>query len=393
MRRLALGIGLLLAAPGAGRAQAELPARGAETATGVLFEELGVRLAQPQLAVRADGALALVCVGEGGAILAATRAPDGEWSTPCLVAREPDLAAGMHRGPRIAWAGETLVVSTICARFDRKARKVVGSGNLSVRRSRDGGRSWSEPLRVNAADGSAAEGLHALAARGERVVLAWLDPRGGEKGARLFAAESSDGGAHFGPDRAVYDSPSGSICECCHPSLALGPEGVCVVMWRNLLDGRRDLYAGSLAPGARALEDVRALGTGHWALAACPMDGGDLALADDGRALAVWRRANEVFYSLGDAHEARLGPGRNPVVARAGTNALAVWEDGGRLWFVRVSLTENRGTSAPRELGEGAFACAAALSDGVFLVAAQRPEVREGGERAGLACFELRSID
>ena len=83
------------------------------------------------------------------------------------------------------------------------------------------------------------------------VAIVWLDDRGG-KGKRLYGAFSDDAGVTWSRNAMLYQSPSGSICECCHPSLASLGHGDFEVMWRNSLNGNRDLYAMRLSGGAPA---------------------------------------------------------------------------------------------------------------------------------------------
>ncbi|MBI5851275.1 MAG: exo-alpha-sialidase [Planctomycetes bacterium] len=351
----------------------------------VLFEGLGAALEQPQLAVRDDGALALVFVQDRRTIRIAVRPSGGDWGEPRKVCDAPDVAVGMRRGPRVAWSGDVLVVSMIESRFDAKARKALGSGNLLVRRSADGGRRWSKPVRVNGEDGSAREGLHALAARGEHVALIWLDPRGDTPGTRLFAAWSSDAGRSFGADAAVHESPSGSICPCCHPSLCLDRDGRAVALWRDAIEGDRDMFAGVLDPAGERITDPAPVGEGHWKLDACPMDGGGLALDSDDRLMSVWRRDDSVYWSLGRGNERRLGRGSNPSVAVSGATALAVWQRDESLVASRLPLDGASTAPEVRVLGAGGYASIAASSGGRFVVVGERRD----GDRCTLVAFEL----
>ena len=350
----------------------------------VLFEDLGAALEQPQLAVRHDGALALVFVQDRRTVRIAVRPTGGDWGEPRKVCDAPDVAVGMHRGPRVAWSGDVLVVALIESRFDAKARKAIGSGNLLVRRSVDDGRRWSKPARVNGEDGSAREGLHALAARGERVAVIWLDPRGEPRGTRLFAAWSSDAGKSFGADAAVHESPSGSICPCCHPSLCLDQNGRAVALWRDAIEGDRDMFVGVLDPAGERITDPTLVGEGHWKLEACPMDGGGLALDSDDRPISVWRRDDSIFWSRGRGNERRLGRGINPVVAISGATALAVWQRGEQLVAARLPLDGTSAAPEVRVLGVGGYASIAASSDGRFVVIAERRD----GDRCTLVAFE-----
>ncbi|MBL8896262.1 MAG: exo-alpha-sialidase [Planctomycetes bacterium] len=376
--RCAFGLGALLSCASA----QEAPPTPAPPIPQLLFAELGA-LAQPQLAVREDGALALAFVGAKSAIHVAVRSPGAEWSSPRLLGEEPNLAAGMRRGPRIAWAGEALVVSYIASRFDREKRKVVGSGNLYARRSTDGGTSWSSSVQVNGGAGSAAEGLHAMAAHGDRVVIVWLDPRGEPQGMKLFAARSTDGGQSFEKDVPIYASPSKTICECCHPSIALGADGATRVLWRNQIDGHRDMFVGTLGPSAHQLAAVEPCGTNRWKLAACPMDGGGLALGASELPISVWRRESLIYATHGATRELLLGQGKNAAVAARGSRALAVWENDGMIACASLDSPSAESSPVPRVLGAGAYASIAALPEGSFFVVAERPRER------GLAAWKI----
>ena len=57
-------------------------------------------------------------------------------------------------------------------------------------------------------DGSAAEGLHGMAANNNEVACAWLDHRDG--GTEIFASVSQDGGENWSANTMVYTSPSGT---------------------------------------------------------------------------------------------------------------------------------------------------------------------------------------
>ncbi|MBK9386208.1 MAG: exo-alpha-sialidase [Planctomycetes bacterium] len=361
----------------------EAPTTPAPPTPQLLFAELGA-LAQPQLAVRADGALALAFVGPKSAIHVAVRSPGADWSAPRLLGEEPNLAAGMRRGPRIAWAGEALVVSYIASRFDREKRKVVGTGNLYARRSTDGGASWSSPVQVNGGAGSAAEGLHAMAAHGDGVVIVWLDPRGEPQGMKLFAARSEDGGKSFAKDVPIYTSPSKSICECCHPSIALGADGTTRVLWRNQIDGHRDMFVGTLGPKENQLVAVEPCGTKRWKLPACPMDGGGLALGASELPISVWRRESLIYATHGATRELLLGEGKNAAVAARGSHALVVWENDGILACASLDSPSAERSIVLRALGAGAYASVAALPEDSFLVVAERPRER------GLAAWRIK---
>ncbi len=233
------------------------------------------------------------------------------------------IAAGMRRGPRLTVTAHALVITAIVG-----AQGGGKDGDVVLYRSTDDGRSWSEGRTINDVPGAAREGLHAMASNAHGVVaLAWLDLR--QQGTRIFAAVSGDEGATWSPDVLVYESPSGTVCQCCHPSVVVSPDDRVGVMFRNELAGHRDMYLawsrGVAAGGAAiAFEPAIKLGQGTWPLQACPMDGGGLAWSRDG-AITAWRREDAVFLETPGQPEIRIAAGRQPAIAASGANLDLAW--------------------------------------------------------------------
>jgi hypothetical protein len=236
-------------------------------------------------------------------------------------------------------------------------------GDLLAWRSSDGGRTWSAPVRVNDVAGSAREGLHAMASDGrDTLFAAWLDLR--RPGMRVYGAVSKDGGGTWSANRLVYESPSGTVCQCCHPSVAVDASGTVHVLFRNALDGARDLFLARSVDGGHTFEPARKLGTGTWRLEACPMDGGGLALDRTGRPVTVWRREESLFLTDGATPERSLGPGRNPAAVTTAAGTYLAWTEG-----KGVRVQKPGGAAAETVAGEGGFPALAALADGTVVVA------------------------
>jgi len=281
------------------------------------------------------------------------------FSAPVRVPSQGRLALGRHRGPRVALTGRAVVVTAILAagRDD---------GDLWAWRSTDDGRTWSARVRLNAAATSAREGLHGMAAAGDTVAVAWLDLRA--PGTRIYAAVSRDGGATWSEDRLAYQSPSGTVCQCCHPSVAVSAKGEIAVMFRNSLEGARDLHVTGSRDGGRTFEPAVKLGSGTWKLEACPMDGGGLAIDPRGAVVTVWRRETDVFLASPGRPEERLATGHDPVIAVAGDGGWSVAWQGEEGLLIRDAKH-----AAPRLLAEGGQAPALlALPDGSLLAAWER---------------------
>jgi len=306
---------------------------------------------QPQLA--ATGDQVYLAVGAGNTLSIARSDDRGAtFGAPVVLPDAGVLSLGRHRGPRIAATTQAVVVTAVAG-----AKGGGADGDLLAWRSIDRGRTWSRPVTINRVRGAAREGLHAFAADPSGLmVLAWLDLR--QKGTRLYAAVSRDHGASWSSDRLVYASPSGTICQCCHPSIAIGTGGRILVMFRNSLDGTRDLYVTESRDGETFAPPAKQ-GVGTWVLDACPMDGGAL-VATAGGVTSVWRREGDVFVASGSGPETTLGAGHDPTAAGS--------ERGVDLaWTTAEGITVRMAGGEPTVVGPGGFASLIARPDGLVV--------------------------
>ena len=323
-------------------------------------QQTSVNNRQPHLAV--DGDNVALAFGAGNTIYFASSQDAGAtWTKPIAVSSRGSLSLGMRRGPRIAISRNAIVVSAIVGEKGRGA-----DGDLMAWRSVDGGKTWGEGRRVNDVAGSAREGLHAMAAGGEAILFAtWLDLR--SEGTKLFGAMSRDGGATWSENRLVYESPSGSVCECCHPTAYVDERGRVFVMFRNWLDGNRDMYLVRSDDGGRTFGPARKLGSGSWRLNACPMDGGSMAVGADGKVTTVWRREGTVYRSGIGGDEEVLGSGRQPVAVATPRGIVVAWTEG------KVLKWAGAADAAPQTFaGEMSFPSIGVLRGGGVLVAGER---------------------
>ena len=231
-----------------------------------------------------------------------------------VTAKAGFLSLGRHRGPRIALTPNAIVISAIAGSQGRGR-----DGDILVWRSTDKGASWSASSHVNSVPGSAREGLHSMAAGANGgLYIAWLDLR--SKGTRLYGSASKDEGKTWSANELLYASPEGHICECCHPSVQIGANGEPYVMFRNWLEGNRDMYVIAVRE-----KKVSKLGAGTWLLNACPMDGGGLAVDAAGHIHAAWRRDGNVFWNELGKPETDLGHGKDPAIVGTAQGPVVVW--------------------------------------------------------------------
>lgn len=281
---------------------------------------------QPQVAVDGSGGIH-VAYGTPTEVRYATSVDAGKTFTkPVVVARVAKMALGMRRGPRIAATRDAVIIAAVVEADGPggAAGSKAEPGRVVAWRSTDGGKTWSSGTTLNRVVGSAREGLHALAADERGVVkCVWLDLREGEM--TVYGATSEDSGAKWSADERVVRSPAKSICTCCHPSLAIGGDHA-LVMWRDDIAGARDMYLGAWeGSGGASPGNARKLGKGTWILEQCPMDGGAIAIDEEGRVTTVWTRAERVYACDERNVEALVGPGVQPWAAGGRRGAHVVW--------------------------------------------------------------------
>jgi photosystem II stability/assembly factor-like uncharacterized protein len=275
-----------------------------------------IEFRQPQLAT--DGKRIVVAFGAGHNVYFSASNDQGKtFSKPVIVSQSGKLSLGRHRGPRIALTRDSIVISAIVGEKGGGA-----DGDVMSWRSTDKGRTWSAAVPVNDVPGAAREGLHAMAGRDGILFATWLDLR--SQGTKLYGSVSRDGGRSWAKNVLVYESPSGTICQCCHPSVAISPAGAVTVMFRNALDGARDMYLTESKDGAR-FSPARKLGEGTWMLNACPMDGGGLGFDAQAKPVTAWRREKQIFLTDAAGMERRIGDGKDPAVATGRKGVYTAW--------------------------------------------------------------------
>lgn len=253
-------------------------------------------------------------------------------------------------GMATAWRGDP---PTVAASTDGvvyvgwTARGEPSSANadeLYLSASRDGGRSFAAPVKVNDDQRPALHGMHSLAVAPDgRVYLAWLDERNVtqprpsemaeghhmESNRELFTAYSTDGGRTFSPNRRV----AADACPCCKTALAVGPGRRLYVSWRQVLPGDfRHIAVASSEDGGETYSQPLIVSDDRWQIAGCPVSGPALAVGTDGALRVLW-------YSEGQAGEAGL-----------------YWSesvDGGRTFTPRRLLSSGQASGTPVLLAGG----------------------------------------
>jgi len=285
----------------------------------------------PNIARDKSGNIHLV-FGKGDSILYCYSSDKGKtFSTSSVISVIPKLAASHMRGPQIAATAKGLSV-TVCN----------NPGDIfSFTKNKSG--EWDQTGRVNDIDTVAKENLMALSADGDNAFAIWLDLRDGHN--KIFGAKSNDGGNTWSKNFLIYASPDTTVCECCKPSVQVKGDNV-YVMFRNWLNGNRDLYLIQSSDNGNTFGQAQKLGNGSWALKGCPMDGGGIAINNIGNPETVWNRKGVIYACEPGKEEKELGKGKNCTIESVnGKNVYAWVEDG------EIIILKPRGMK--KNLGKG----------------------------------------
>lgn len=238
------------------------------------------------------------------------------FSVPELAGVVPGLFSFAMRGPQLAVSNKGLVIT---------ATTKQGDIWCLVKNNKSG---WSQPLKINDVNGSAPEGLMALDADRTNVFAIWLDTRNRKKGQAVYGAHSIDGGNTWSKNLLVYESPDQTVCECCKPSVLVKGNNV-HAMFRNYVNGNRDLYLVSSANSGKTFGKAQKLGNGSWKLNGCPMDGGALTISDNGNIQTVWRREGAIYAAEPGKPEKQIGEGKICTMASVNENNVYSWIENG----------------------------------------------------------------
>ncbi len=253
---------------------------------------------QPQLTVDSRGAIRLV-YGQGDKILYSISSDHGtSFSAPAVVAEVKEMHLGMTRGPQLASSKDYSIVTAI----DKKGN--IHSFHLDHRTNK-----WNKTKNVNDIEGSAPEGLMSITADDTNNFYAvWLDLREDKNNKISFSSISKNGS--WSKNKIVYKSPDKTVCECCKPTVAVKGKSVSI-MFRNWINGSRDLHIVTSADGGTNFNTATKLGDGTWKLKGCPMDGGGILIDKNNLVHTAWQREGVIYYNQPGQSEVRISEGRS----------------------------------------------------------------------------------
>jgi len=270
-----------------------------------------VNAAMPSLTKDKNGIIYMLFAKGNGLYYAISADKGAGFSSAMFIDSISGLVSTAGRGPLISYTKNGLNILAL----DK-------DGNIYSYTKAETG-TWIKHEKVNDAADVAKEGFLSVAAKEDSLYAVWLDLRGNDKN-KIAGALSADGGKTWQKNKIIYESPSGTVCECCKPSVVFGEKGI-TVMFRNSMDGNRDLYIIQSSDGGNNFSGTMKLGKGTWKLNACPMDGGGLRYSSNGSLQTIWRRRDTVFVSAPGMQEQMIGKGRNCSIENISEQFIYSW--------------------------------------------------------------------
>jgi len=231
---------------------------------------------------------------------------------------------GMSRGPQLASSGNYSIITAM----DK-------SGDIHCFQLNHLSKEWKNMGTINDLKGSTPEGLMSIAAdRKDNFYAVWLDTRTGNKN-QIYFSSTSGNATHWSKNTLVYQSPDGHVCECCKPGIAAEGSGV-AIMFRNWLNGSRDLYLLQSSDKGRSFKTAQKLGAGTWKLNGCPMDGGGVVIDPSNAVQTTWQREGIVYYCRPGETETVIGKGRTCSITGAAGNTIISMQNKDTLQVVQL---------------------------------------------------------
>ncbi len=269
-----------------------------------------------------------------------------------------------EEGKATAWFGDppSMAVAADGAVHVMWAERVATKGhenNLYLSTSRDGGKSFDAPVKINDETRPVVHGMHSLALdKDGGIHLLWLDERNLSPAApkekhrgeaheiepnrEVFSAYSEDGGRTISRNQLV----GRDACPCCKTALVAGTDGRVYAGWRQVLKGDyRHIAVASSADKGQTFSSPVIVSDDRWVIAGCPVSGPSLLVRDDGKLRVLWYTKGEAgaegLYFTQSSDGGRTFSGRqlisrgnvrgNPRLvidaSRAG-QAIAIWQAG-----------------------------------------------------------------
>lgn len=340
--------------------------------------------------------------------------------------------------PTIKIGSDNVVYIGWTAKVEDAKKAAANTLFLSV--SRDGGKTFAAPTKVNDDSAPASHGMHSLAIGGDgKVFMAWLDERNikteaknfsgdemiemqekdlpsgfnfvkahhnsnqssenkteeskpekkemshenAEPNSEIFFAFSNDGGKTFSKNIKL----SSEVCPCCKTNLAVDKNGKIYASWRQVVgDNFRHIAVASMENGGAKFSAPVIVSDDRWQINACPVSGAPMRIDGENDLKIVWFTNGKagtpgLYFSEskdgGKTFAARKSVFENPV---SGTSNL-IADGGGSLRAVFESdekiYFSDLQTQA-KEIGEGTYPSAVFANGKIYAAFVKKENEKRG---------------
>jgi hypothetical protein len=299
---------------------------------------------QPQVSIDPKGIVRVV-FGSADQIFCATSSNHGlTFNKPVLIAKTPEMHLGMARGPQLTSSNNFSLVTAM----DK-------AGNIHCYILNHISNKWRSMGVVNDQRGSAPEGLMSIAADdNDHFYAAWLDTRTGKHNQIYFSSLTMPQ-ENWSKNIMAYQSPDQHVCECCKPSISVKGSSV-AIMFRNWLNGSRDLYVTRSSDKGLTFAAAQKMGLETWKLNGCPMDGGGVKIGPNNVVQTVWQRKGNIYFATPGNPEVYIAKGRNCSIAGSGLKTLITYQSSDTLNVISFPQ------KMQRTIGIGSYLKAASLN-------------------------------
>jgi hypothetical protein len=305
-------------------------------------------------------------------------------------------------GEATAWRGDPPTVAvtadgTIHVGWTARLASEGHANDLYLSTSREGGKTFEQPVRVNDDGKEVTHAMHSLAVGADnRVYVVWLDersvvmPAANEKGKKMehmeanrevFFASSSDGGRTFSPNQRLAKE----ACPCCKTAVIAGKDNRVFASWRQVLPGEfRHIALAASEDGGKTFSQPVIVSDDRWMTASCPVSGPSLSAVNDGALRVVWytegnkgvpglywAESSDSGRKFSESRPLAKGEARgNPMLlANNGQGALVIWEssEGGAARVMSASLAGDGANTVSPLTTSGELPSAAMSGDQLFV--------------------------
>ncbi len=250
--------------------------------------------AEPNLAVGLDGRVYMSWLepADSGYALKFSSFDGASWATPRTIRSGRDFFVNWADFPSIVVLGK----DHLAAHWLQRTGKSTYAYGVRVAQSRDGGATWSAPVRPHIDSADVEHGFVALWRDNNALGAAWLDGRKFKKGGHeghdaenemTVVTTTLDASGKRGAEVTL----DARACDCCQTTAAMTTNGPIIAYRDRSANEIRDIYVVRKVKGKWT--QPKAVHDDNWNIAACPVNGPNVSANGNRVALAWFTAAND----------------------------------------------------------------------------------------------------